>query len=172
MMLGLTLLYVGAVLFVNGIWLLGRIGDREVSVINILVGALSFLVAVYLIFNDPGNSTAVSAGAFTFLFSFTYLWVGANQLLKVDGRGLGWFCLFVSITAAVVGINSVSSISWTFGFWNAINWFAWAVLWFGFFALLALAKNIKKSVAVYTLFCAIFTGWVPGVLILHGIIST
>lgn len=37
-MLGLILLYVGAVLFVNGVWLMERISGREVAVINILVG--------------------------------------------------------------------------------------------------------------------------------------
>ncbi|MGP5019912.1 AmiS/UreI family transporter, partial [Vreelandella alkaliphila] len=78
----------------------GKVGDKEVSVINIMVGVLSFIIAVYLIFREPDNSAAISAGAFTLLFSFTYLWVGANQFLKADGIGLGWFCFFVSITAA------------------------------------------------------------------------
>lgn len=30
MLLGLTLLYVGAVLFLNGLWLLEKIGDKEI----------------------------------------------------------------------------------------------------------------------------------------------
>ncbi|MEL7897792.1 AmiS/UreI family transporter [Vreelandella neptunia] len=41
MILGLTLLYVGAVLFINGIWLLGKISNQEVSIINVLVGSTS-----------------------------------------------------------------------------------------------------------------------------------
>ncbi|WP_288776222.1 AmiS/UreI family transporter [uncultured Psychrobacter sp.] len=47
-MLGLTLLYVGAVLLINGLWLMGKIQDKEVPVINFLVGILSFLIAAYL----------------------------------------------------------------------------------------------------------------------------
>lgn len=171
MILGLTLLYVGAVLFVNGIWLLGKISDKEVSVINILVGSLNFLIALYLIFHDPGNASSISAGAFTILFAFTYLWVGANQFLKADGSGLGWFCLFVSITAAIVGINSISSLSADFDLWNTFNWFAWSLLWFCFFALLALSKSIQKQVAFYSIFCAIFTGWIPGVMILQNMMT-
>ena len=31
MLLGLTLFYVGAVLILNGLWMLGRIGDREIA---------------------------------------------------------------------------------------------------------------------------------------------
>ena len=38
MLLGLALLYVGAVLFLNGLWLMGRIGDNEISIINIFSG--------------------------------------------------------------------------------------------------------------------------------------
>lgn len=172
MILGLTLLYVGAVLFINGIWLLGKISNHEVSIINVLVGLLSFIIATHLIFKDPSNTIEVSAGAFTLLFSITYLWVGANQWLKSDGRGLGWFCLFVSITAAVIGVHSISSYATSFKLWNTVNWFAWSLLWLSFFYLLALAKPIQRPVATYTILCAIFTGWIPGVMILLGVIST
>lgn len=166
MILGLTLLYVGAVLFVNGVWLSGKIEDKEVSVVNFLVGFLSFLIAVYLVFNDSGNSSAISAGAFTLLFSFTYLWVGANQFLKADGKGLGWFCLFVSITALIVGLNSISGAVLALDLWMVANWFAWSMLWFVFFLLLALGKKIQHFVAIFTLLCATLTGWIPGMLIL------
>ena len=172
MMMGLTLLYVGAVLFVNGIWLLGKISNKEVSIINLLVGGLSFLIAMHLIFTEPSDSSSIRAGAFTLLFSFTYLWVGANQLLKNDGSGLGWFCLFVSITAAIIGIHSLPSHPINVNLWYTANWFAWSILWLSFFYLLAMAKPIKKAVATYTIFCSIFTGWAPGVMILLGIIST
>lgn len=64
-MLGLTLLYVGAVLFVNGIWLMGKIANKEVAIINFLVGALSLVVALYLIFSGSTNAGSIKAGAFT-----------------------------------------------------------------------------------------------------------
>ncbi|OVZ00763.1 AmiS/UreI family transporter, partial [Pseudomonas aeruginosa] len=102
MMLGLVLLYVGAVLFLNAVWLLGKISGREVAVINFLVGVLSACVAFYLIFSAAAGQGSLKAGALTLLFAFTYLWVAANQFLEVDGKGLGWFCLFVSLTACTV----------------------------------------------------------------------
>lgn len=171
MILGLTLLYVGAVLFINGIWLLGKISNHEVSVINVIVGLLSCLIAFHLIFNTSGHSFEVSAGAFTLLFAITYLWVGANQWLNADGRGLGWFCLFVSVTAAVIGLHASQSEATSFKLWNTINWFAWSLLWLSYFYLLALAKPIQRPVAGYTLCCAIFTGWLPGIMILLGLID-
>ena len=38
---GLSLLYVGAVLVLNGLWMLGRIEDREIQVINFFAGGVS-----------------------------------------------------------------------------------------------------------------------------------
>ena len=45
MLAGLALFYVGAVLCLNGLWLLGRIGDKEIAVIDIFVGGITLLVA-------------------------------------------------------------------------------------------------------------------------------
>ena len=41
MLLGFLLFYVGAVLFLNGIWLMGKIQDREIVVINIVSGLVA-----------------------------------------------------------------------------------------------------------------------------------
>lgn len=166
-MLGLTLLYVGAVLFINGLWLLGKIEDKEVSVINILVGFLSFLISIYLVFNNSQDINLIAAGAFTFLFAFTYIWVGANQFLKSGSKGLGWFCFFVSITALSIALNATFKITMDISIWSIFNWYAWSLLWLLFFIMLSLSKNIQKKVGVYTIFCAVVTGWIPGLLILQ-----
>lgn len=170
-MLGLTLLYVGAVLFVNGLWLSGKLESKDVTVINILVGVLSFITATYLVFAHPEDISLISAGAFTFLFAFTYLWVGANQFLDTSPKGLGWFCFFVSLTALSIALNSTFGLSFSFGFWSTFNWYAWSLLWFLFFVMLSLSKDIQKPVGAYTLFCAVVTGWIPGLLILHDLYS-
>src|ERR687893_2748989 len=99
MYLGLGLLYVGAVLVLNGIWLLGYIQDREIWVMNIFTGGLVLAVALYSAFGPEPDRFSVLAAAQFLLFAFTYLWVGINRFLDVDGRGLGWYCLFVALTA-------------------------------------------------------------------------
>ncbi|MBN0668957.1 transporter, partial [Pseudomonas aeruginosa] len=102
---------------------------------------------------------------------FTYLWVAANQFLEVDGKGLGWFCLFVSLTACTVAIESFAGASGPFGLWNAVNWTVWALLWFCFFLLLGLSRSIQKPVAYLTLASAIFTAWLPGLLLLGQVLK-
>jgi hypothetical protein len=56
-MLGLALFWVGAVLFCNGLWLLGKIGDNEIAVIDVFVGVVTGAVAFYLAFvvGDPAS---------------------------------------------------------------------------------------------------------------------
>ncbi|MBN0445009.1 transporter, partial [Pseudomonas aeruginosa] len=111
------------------------------------------------IFSAAAGQGSLKAGALTLLFAFTYLWVAANQFLEVDGKGLGWFCLFVSLTACTVAIESFAGASGPFGLWNAVNWTVWALLWFCFFLLLGLSRSIQKPVAYLTLASAIFPAW-------------
>jgi hypothetical protein len=58
------LLYVGAVLFVNGLLLIGAVEGRSAAPINLFVGALQVVTPTYLIFtanNDPGKVYVASA---------------------------------------------------------------------------------------------------------------
>lgn len=171
MLLGLVLLYVGAVLSLNGLWLMGRIADNEIAVINVFVGGLTLLIALFLAFGPGADLASVKAAGLTLLFSFTYLWVAVNRHNSADGRGLGWFCLFVAITAVPVAIDTLASADSTWGIWFGLNWAAWSVLWFMFFLLLALGKPIGKVTGAVTTIQGILTGWIPGLLLLYGVME-
>ena len=121
MLLGVVLLYVGVVLIVNGIWLIGQarvtavvdsgakaaeahptfIQNREVSVLNLFTGFVGVVAAVTQMVqgNSQGDLGQVRGAGFILLFAFTYLWVAANNFLNAGGRAFGWYCLFVAITA-------------------------------------------------------------------------
>jgi hypothetical protein len=169
MLLGLVLLYVGAVLFCNGMWILGKIEDREISVINVFVGLLTLTAAFYLAFGPGASADTIRAAAYTLLFSFTYLWVAWNRWNGADGRGLGWFCFFVGVTVIPIFLVTLGEARTTWGYWFAICWLSWAVLWLLFWAVLALKKT---EWARFTgAFCAaqgIYTGWIPGFMLLNG----
>ncbi|HIH2748562.1 AmiS/UreI family transporter [Burkholderia aenigmatica] len=167
-MLGLTLLYVGAVLCLNGLWLLGRIGDREIWVVNIFSGGVTMLVSLQLIFGSGASIASIKAGALTLLFTFTYLWVALNRFNGADGRGLGWFSLFVSVTVIPVAIESWQRAVTAWDVWFAWCWIGWGVLWFLYFVLLALQRPILRLTGVATILAGIATGWLPGYLLLSG----
>ncbi|HEX7126311.1 MAG TPA: AmiS/UreI family transporter [Thermodesulfobacteriota bacterium] len=170
MMLGLVLLYVGAVLFLNGLWLLGRIGDREIAVINVFTGGLTLLVALYLAFGPGSSPESILAAAQVLLFSFTYFWVAINRYNGADGRGLGWYCLFVALTAAPIAYTTLAGATSVLGVWLGLNWAAWAVLWFLFFLLLALKKPILRVTGAITAVEGVLTAWLPGYLLLTGVL--
>lgn len=171
MLLGFALLYVGAVLFLNGLWLIGRVGDREIAIINIFVGGLTLLVALYLAFGPGADAASIKAAALTLLFTFTYLWVAYNRFNDVDGRGLGWFSLFVSITVLPVAIDTLGSAQTTWDVWFGLCWAAWSVLWFMFFLLLAMGRPIARVTGHVTWVQGILTGWLPGFLLLDGVMG-
>lgn len=170
MLLGLNLLWVGAVLFLNGIWLIGKIDDKEISIINIFVGGITLIVSLTISLNAEATLESIQAGAFTLLFSLTYFWVAFGRYSGADGRGLGWYSLFVSITTVPIAISTFQGAETVWGFWFGISWASWGVLWFMYFLLLALGKPIQKMTGWTTLIMGIYTGWIPGYLLLKGVL--
>jgi len=169
MLLGLSLFYVGAVLCLNGLWLLGRIEDREIWVINLFSGTVAFLVSMHMAFSGGADAASIKGAAITLLFSFTYFWVALNRFNGADGRGLGWFSLFVALTVIPIAIDTLGSATSTWDLWFGLCWAAWVVLWLMFFALLALQRNIARVTGMFAIVCGIATGWLPGYLLLDGV---
>ena len=171
MLLGLALLYVGAVLFLNGLWLMDKIGDNEISIINIFSGLITFLIAMYLAFGPEADAGSIRAAGLTLLFTFTYLWVAFNRYSGADGRGLGWFSLFVAITVVPVALTTLGSAATFWDVWFGLCWAAWAVLWFMYFLLLAQKKQIAWVTGLVTSIQGVLTGWLPGYLLLDGVMG-
>src|ERR687893_1857241 len=90
------LLYVGAVLVVNGLMLLGLVEARAAAPLNFFVGGLQVITPTYLIFTSGGDANTILSASGIYLFGFTYLYVGINLLGGLDGTGLGWFSAFVA----------------------------------------------------------------------------
>jgi putative amide transporter protein len=183
MLLGVMLLYVGAVLCINGIWLIGGtraetsalyIQGREVAVINLFTGFVGLVTASTLLIqgNRATDLASVRGGGFILLFAFTYLWVALNAFLNAGGRAFGWYCLFVAITAIPAGIFTLNDANGnSASVYLGINWFAWAILWFLFFLLLALDRPIARLAGSVAFIEGIGTAWVFGFLLLENKLS-
>ena len=135
MLLGVVLLYVGAVLAINGIWLVGQaraarvapataggpseaagghptfIENREIAILNIFTGVIGLVAAITLVVqgNQAEDLASIRAAGYILLFAFTYLWVAYNQFAAAGGHAFGWYCLFVAITAVAAGIYTFSN---------------------------------------------------------------
>lgn len=168
MLLGLSLLYVGVILILNGIWLLHRIDDREIVVINLCVALISSLVALHTAASAQ-SIIDIRAAAMTLLFAITYLWVAYNRIQDCDGRGLGWFSLIVAVTVTPMAVLMFAQSNTLFELWISLCWASWAGLWLTYFLFLVLQKPIQTQVAYFTLFCGIFTAWLPGMALLFEV---
>ncbi len=165
-MASVGLLFVGAVLFINGAMLLGWVEARSAAPMNFFVGGLQILTPLYLIFTANGDADVILSASGLFLFSFTYLYVAVNLTWNLDSTGLGYFCLFVAITAVVFSyLNFTRFADPAFG----VIWLYWAFLWLLFFLLLGRKLD---GIGRYTgAVCAIqgwVTGWIPAFLLLTG----
>ncbi|MEJ3750371.1 AmiS/UreI family transporter [Actinomycetes bacterium KLBMP 9797] len=160
------LLYVGAVLFLNGVMILGKVDPKAAAVFNLFVGALQVVTPTYLIFTAGGDTDAILNASGIYLFGFTYLYVGITLLAGLDSTGVGWFSLFVA--AAAVGYSFVN-----FRILNdtpfGVIWLYWAFLWFLFFLLLGLKLDgLNAYTGWVTAIEGIVTAAIPAFLILSG----
>lgn len=140
------LLYVGAVLFVNGLMLLNIVPARSAAVLNLFVGVLQCVLPTIMLVMADGDAAATLAASGLYLFGFTYLYVGIVNLAGLEPEGIGWFSLFVAGGAVVyAGLSFTVVDDPVFG----VIWLAWAVLWLLFFLVLGLHRDQLTR----------FTGW-------------
>ncbi|GAA4366485.1 AmiS/UreI family transporter [Paeniglutamicibacter cryotolerans] len=160
------LLYVGAVLFINGLMLIGKVPGKSAAIMNLFVGAMQTVFPTIIISQANGDPAIIFGAAGLYLFGFTYLYVGLNQLCSLPGEGLGWFSLFVAVCAIVIG--SVLLVHFDDPV-SAVMWYTWAVLWFMFFLLLGLnMESLAITTGWFTLIVAHITATIPALLLISG----
>lgn len=158
------LLYVGAVLFINGLMLIGKIPGKSAAIMNLFVGGMQAVFPTIIIAQANGDPATIFGASGLYLFSFTYLYVAFNQLFGMPGEGLGWFSLFVAVIAAVYGTVNLFKYDDPV---SAVMWYLWAVLWLMFFLLLALnMESLTITTGWFTLLVAHITATIPAVLLL------
>jgi hypothetical protein len=159
------LLFVGAVLFVNGLLLLGKVDGKSAGVFNLFVGALQVAVPFFLMATaDTPDEILGAAGIF--LFGFTYLYVGIGNLAGLEGNGLGWYSAWVSMMAVGFGVTTIVRFDDTP---TGLLWLQWAVLWGLFWVVLGLGiERLTPATGWLTLIQSFTTCTVPGFLILLG----
>jgi putative amide transporter protein len=152
------LLYVGAVLFINGLLLIGVVEGRAAAPINLFVGALQVVTPTYLIFTANNDPLVILGASGLYLFGFTYLYVGIGLLTGLDTTGVGWFSLFVAVVAIGYSYANFAILGDSaFG----VIWLYWAFLWALFFVLLGLKH---EWLGRYTGWVTIIQAWVTAAI--------
>ena len=160
-MTGVAFFFVGAVLFVTAMQMVGKAEAKGVAVLHAILGVLlSVIVAIILV---QAQEAADYFFAFLLLlFVFTYLPVAATFWLGLESKYLGWYCLVVAIT-----MIPVAFYLWPGDPRISIDLLIFGALWFCFFLLMAMERPIGKFVAYFTLLVSLLA-MAPGYLMLIG----
>lgn len=163
------LLLSGAALFLNSLVLMGKANGKSVGVFNLFVGFLQIIIPFYLIVTSDQSTWTIYGYASTFLFGLTYLYVGFTACMGLEGNGLGWFSLWVSIIAVVYAVIAAFHFQDTV---STLTWVMWAYLWLLFFLSNALKKKIDGYIGKVAFIQSWVTLTVPSMLSLTGVSGT
>jgi len=167
-LLGVNLLFAGFALSLNGISYYVTVDEKAKGTVNVLVGAVIGINAVFQTAQATNYSTFGFAAAM-WLFALNYLIIGAHIFFKsANWKVFGLYGLFASI------------VSFTFAgealFTGAplvlvYLWCMWGLLWTqGFLASLFGIKSVDKFSPHILILNGIASTFIPGFLILLGII--
>lgn len=157
--LGLCLVFVGIVLVVNGVCRLTAVDARSQAVMNIITTMVLLCVNFVTVCRATATVDYLNAVS-GFLFGFTYFFISANLLFKLDWRPFGWYSLFVAVFATMMA-------TLTADIRMVVIWLAWAALWLEGF--LEFSVGIKKLGKIYpwlSIAEGIFTAFLPALLML------
>ena len=159
------LLYIGGALFTNGLMRIGVIPGKSAAILNFFAGGMQVVLSTVILIHANIDPVIVLGAAGLYLFGFTHLHVGILQVTGASGEGHGWFSLFVSECALVIGIIQFALGDAVFG----VIWWIWAVLWFFFFLLLGLGKeSLARTTGWFAILISHLTATIPAFFLLLG----
>ena len=165
MVLGFCMFWIACVFVINTAAAFGKVDAKELGPWNLFIGSLILFVVLFGISTNVFGDVTFWWAAQVLLFAVTYIMLGINYLRGTDGRGVGWYCLFVAISVIVPAYQTFASGDMRLG---AI-WVAWGLLWLLFWPMMSLGKGSWGLwVRWYQLFCLIFTLFIPGLMMLTG----
>ena len=167
-MLGVNLLFAGFALTLNGVGYLTTLDNKAKAFANILVG---IIIGINAVFQTASASCHVTFGfsAAMWLFSLNYLVIAAHILFKSENwKVFGMYGLFASVVSFTFAVEAI--VTGAPGVMVYL-WGMWGILWAqSFFAIMLGSKAVDKFTPHILIINGIASTFVPGFLILLGII--
>lgn len=167
----LAFFFVGSVLLLNGLVILGRVDARSAAPLNVLIGAIVTGIAIRsaILAGDPSQPEAFDGlirSAGSLLFGLTYLYVGIGNFANLSGRGLGWYCGWATGASIFIGLVHYLRLDDPR---SGMLWVLWAILFAAFFVTAGLgSRRYESATGWITVLAACLTITVPGALMLLG----
>ena len=156
-----------AVLVVNGSFLLGKVDAKSVWPVNIIVGLIAIICAVYIGLTGSQGEASVFVATLLLLFAVVFVMMGINLANDLDGKSMGFYCLFGVLVCLVWAYTFYASLS---AITFAVFCVVWAILFGLFSGILAFGKEKWAGFTAYYCFStAIITLLIPASLTFNGI---
>lgn len=167
-MLGVNLLFAGFALTLNGFSYVVPVDNKAKGAANLLVGIIIAINAVFQTAQATDPTTFGFAAAM-WLFATNYFIIAAHIFFgSTNWKAFGLYGLFASLVSIIFATESlILNAPWELVY----MWIMWAVLWAqSFFAILLGIKAIDKLTPHVLILNGIASTFIPGALILLGII--
>ena len=166
--LGVNLVFAGFALSLNGLSYKIEMDSKARGVVNLLVG---LLIAINAIFQTAQATDFVTFGfaAAMWLFAINYFIIAAHIFFtSTNWQVFGLYGLFAAIVSVVFAVDILIGG----GPWELIYlWLMWAVLWGqGFLAITLNMEKVDKLTPHVLILNGVASTFIPGILILLGII--
>ena len=167
-MLGINLLFAGFALTLNGVSNLTAFDNKAKGIVNLLVG---IVIGINAVFQTAQATCHLSFGfsAAMWLFALNYLIIAAHIFFNSENwKVFGMYGLFASLVSfTFAGEALVTNAPWVMVY----LWCMWGILWAqSFFAIMLENKAVDKFTPHILILNGIASTFIPGFLILLGII--
>ena len=144
-MLGVSLVFVGITLVLNGLIGLNNWNKKDLVLINFLTGGIILLFNLYSLITSqvPSNDIHYLGGL---LFGFTNIFIAIFAKNNESEKFFGYYCLLSTISALILGIYLLVVGSTLAG----IFWLVWMLIWL--FGFIGYSLNQKFQVATNLMF--------------------
>lgn len=162
-----VLVLLAAVLVVNGQFLAGKVDAKSVWPVNIIIGVITIICALYIGLTSSQGDASAFVAALLLLFGVVFVMMGINLLTDLDGKSMGYYCLYGVPVCLIWSYTFFTSIgSQTFGVFCLI----WAVLFALFAGILAFQKDSWAGfTSKYCFITAFATLLIPAALSFNGV---
>ncbi|PNY81235.1 AmiS/UreI family transporter [Deinococcus koreensis] len=161
-MVPIALMLYAAVLFINALFLLGRLEGKDVGPMNLIAGVLGILAAFFIFTSDPKGG-ATFAAVLVGTFAIVYLLVGAALVWGYSAATAGYYSIFGAIVCVLFAFNVLAAD----GRLAAMS-LSYGVLFVLFAAVLAFGKSLQQITGFYTLAVVFGALVLPSFMMLTG----
>ena len=165
-MLGINLLFAGFALSLNGASYFVKIDRKMIGFANLVVGLIIALNSIIGVVQASGIADYSNAAG-GFLFAVNYILIFVSHIKEDNFKMFGFFELFATIVSIIYAVSTALSGVYILTY----LWAMWALLWLeGFLDSFCGVKGMNKVSPIILIANGVLSTFVPGVLILLGII--